>query len=59
MSGDEHDMRVIALRDLALEIQPVDIRKFHIQHQASRDVGLGIRHVLGSRAERDRGHIEA
>ena len=59
MSGDEHDLRVIALRDLALEIQSVDVRKFDVQHQASRDIGLRIRHVLGSGTERDRVHIEA
>ena len=59
MSGDEHDVRVIALRDLALEVQSVDVRKLHVQNQASRDVGLRIRHVLGRGAERDRVHVEA
>jgi len=52
-------MRVIAPHDLTLEIQSVDIRKFHIQNQASRDIGLRIGHVLRSGAERDRLHIEA
>ena len=59
MSGDEHDVRVIALRDPALEIQSVDVRELHVQDQASRDVGLRIRHVFGSGTERDRVHVEA
>ena len=59
MSGDEHDMRVIALRDPALQIQSVDVRELHVQDEAGRDVGLRIRHVFGSRTERDGLHIEA
>ena len=59
MSGDEHDMRVITLRDPALQLQSVDIGELHVQDEASRDVGLRIRHVLGSRTERDGLHIEA
>ena len=59
MSGDEYDLRVIALRDLALEIQSADVREFQIQNQASRHVGLWIRDVLGSRAERDYVQIES
>jgi hypothetical protein len=59
MPGDEHDLRVIDLRDPALEIQSVDVRKLDVENQASRHVGLRIRHVLGSGSERDRAHIEA
>ena len=59
VSGDEHDMRVIPLRDLALQIQSVDVREFDIQDQASRDVGLRIRHVFGSGTERHGVHVEA
>ena len=59
MSCDEHDLRVIPLCDLALELQSVDVRKFHIQNQAGRHVGLRIRDVLRSGAERDHVHIEA
>ena len=59
MSGNEDDRRMIAVHDLALQVQPVDVRKFHIQHQAGRDVRLRVRHVFRSGAERDRVHIEA
>src|SRR4051812_6865486 len=52
-------MRVLALRHPALELQSVDVRKFHVQDQASRDVRLRIRQVLRSGAERDRVHVEA
>ena len=59
MSGDEHNFRMIAPSDLALKIQPVDVRQFHVENQASRQVGLRIRHLHRSGAERDRLHVEA
>jgi hypothetical protein len=54
MARDEDDLRVISLRGLALEIQSVNVREFHIQNQASRHVGLWIRDVLSGGTERDR-----
>ena len=36
MSGDEHDMRVIASRHLALEVQTVHVRKHHVQQGDGR-----------------------
>ena len=36
MSGDKHDWRVIPLRDLALQVQAVDVRKIDIENQACR-----------------------
>ena len=53
MSCDEHDLRVISLLDLSLEIQPVDVWKFNIQNQTCRNVRLRIRKVFGSRTEGD------
>lgn len=52
------DFRVIILTGLALEIQSVDVRKFHIQNQAGRHVGLRVCDVLSRRTERDRPQIE-
>lgn len=34
MSGDEHDMRVVVLSNLPLQLQTVDVGKLHVQHQA-------------------------
>ena len=34
MARDENNLRVIPVRGLALEVQSVDVRKFHIQNQA-------------------------
>jgi hypothetical protein len=59
MSSDEHDVGVILLRYPALELQSIDVRELHVQHQASRDVRLRIRQVFGGRTERHRVHIEA
>ena len=58
MTSDEDDLRVIFLPGLALEIQSVDVRKFHIQNQASRHVGLRVCDVLSRRTERDHVQIE-
>jgi len=57
MPGDEDDMRMTALQQLGPQIQAVDIR--HIQHQAGRDVRLGILQVFGSRRERHHSHVDA
>ena len=35
---DEHDRRMIALRDFALQVQPVDVREFDVQDQAGRSI---------------------
>ena len=58
MARDEHDLRVIPVRGLALEVQSVDVRKLHIQNQAGRHVGLRIREVLGGGTERDHVQVE-
>jgi hypothetical protein len=50
---------VITLRDAALEIEAVDVRQLHVENQASGEIPLRIRHVLGRGAECDRVHIEA
>ncbi len=58
MSRDEHDLRMISLRGLALQIEPVDVREFDIENQAGGHVGLRVRDVLSSRTERDHMQIE-
>jgi hypothetical protein len=59
MSGDENDMRVIFVRDPALELQPIDVRKAHVQDHAGRNVGLWIREILSGRTERNHAHVIA
>ena len=59
MSRDEHDRRKASFGELALEIQAIDVRKLHVQHQAGRNVGLRIGQVLGRGTEGDGVQIEA
>ena len=58
MPRDEHDLRVRSLTGLALQVQSVDVRKFHVQNEAGRHVGLRICEVLSSGTERDHVQIE-
>jgi hypothetical protein len=58
VSCDKYDLREISLPNLTLEIQSIDVRKFHIQNQASWNVWLRIRDVLSSGTERDHLQIE-
>ena len=58
MSGYEHDLRV-RLSRLALQVESVDVWKFHVEKEASRYVWPRVRDVLSSRAERDHVHVEA
>jgi AcrR family transcriptional regulator len=51
MSGDKYDRWVIAIGNLLLKFQAVDIRQFHVQNQAGRKVGPRKVAVLGSRSK--------
>lgn len=53
MSRNEHDLRVRSLTGLALQVESVDVRKFHVQNEAGRYVGLWICEVLSSGTERN------
>src|SRR5262249_44678064 len=59
VSSEEHDLRMIPLGDLSLEIETVDVWKLHVQDQARWQVGLGICSVLAGGSERDRIQIDA
>ena len=58
VSGDEHDWRVVRVAKLLLEIQAADVRQFHVQDEAGRQIGLLVRDVLGDRSEGDGRHAE-
>ena len=58
MSRDEHDVRV-RLSGLALQVESIGVRKFHVQNEASRYVWFRICDVLSSRTERDHVQVEA
>src|SRR5262249_54927691 len=52
MARYENDRRMIALRDLPLQVESVDIRQLDIEDQARREVGLRIGDIVGGRCER-------
>jgi len=58
VSCDEHDWRVVPLRDLTLQVQSVDVRKLDIENQTSLYVWLRVRDVLGSCTKRNRAQIK-
>src|SRR6266851_3174686 len=51
MSRDEYDWRVMLDSEPALKIQAVDVRKIHVQDQASRQVRLRKLEVPGGGSE--------
>jgi hypothetical protein len=58
VARDENDWRVVRVAKLSLEIQAIDVRQFHVQEEARRQIGLRIRDVLGGRSECDGRHVE-
>ena len=58
MSRDEDDLRV-RLSGLALQVESVGVRKFHVQNEASRYVWFRICDVLSGRTKRDHVQVEA
>lgn len=58
MSRDEHDLRVRSSTSLALQVESIDVRKFHVQNETSWHLRLRIGEVLSSGAERHHVEIE-
>ena len=56
MSGDENDRRMIALGDLPLQVEAVDIGQLDIEDEAGRDVRLLGVHIVAGRSEGDGAH---
>ena len=56
MPGYEDDRRMVALRDLPLQIEAVDIRQLDIEDEAGRDVRLVRADVVAGRSERHGAH---
>ena len=57
MSRDEDDLRV-RLSGLALQVESVGVRKFHVQNEAGRYVWFRICEVLSGRTKRDHVQVE-
>ena len=53
---DEHDVRVSSpsRSESALQVESVHIRELDVQNETGREVGLGMRHEFGGRAEGQR-----
>src|SRR5690606_21488599 len=56
MSGYENDRRIVALRDLPLQVEPVDVRQLDIEDKAGWDIRLVRIDIIASRPECDRVH---
>ena len=52
MSGDEDNRRMIARRDLLLQIKAVDVRQFNIKDEAGRKIREADRERTRKAAER-------
>src|SRR4051794_23999109 len=48
---------MVSLRNLALQVEPVHVRKLHVENKAGRYVRLGMRDEFGTRAKRDRAQV--
>ena len=57
MSRDEHDLGV-RVPSLALQVESIGVRKFHVQNETTRYVRFRICEVLSSRTKRDHLQVE-
>jgi hypothetical protein len=57
VSRDEDDVGV-RVSGLALQVESIGVRKFHVQNEASRHVRFRIGEVLSSRTKRDHLQVE-
>src|SRR4051812_2244924 len=48
---------MVSLRHLALQVEPVHVRKLHVENQAGRYIRLGVRVEFGTCAKRDRAQV--
>src|SRR5258708_39628102 len=58
VSRNKYNWWMIPIGNPALQIQAVDARKFHVQNETSRQIGLRKLDILSSGSERDNPHIQ-